>query len=314
MSIVVSCSCGQSFRAKAELAGRRVKCPSCGSPLQIPQSAPPPTQAEPDPLGDPLGLGGIDDRSLGAPLPPSTASRPLHSPARSYGARKRKQDWGPILRVSGIAAGIVAGIALLGGVAVALWMFLGAARSPEAVFEKARAAAEQQDWEGFCECLTPESRDQIAGMMAVNTVMIQGFSRMAALAGPERAREAEEKFKPLMDVLSKHGLDEETVKKMNPQGPLRPGRADPERLQQLLAPISDRNQFVADMIRALQSVDSRAQSTPFDADVRLEELTITDDTATGSLVRLKDGTEKRTRIDFQRQGGSWKIALPDMGR
>lgn len=36
MSIPVSCSCGKSFAAREDLAGKRVKCPNCQSPLTIP--------------------------------------------------------------------------------------------------------------------------------------------------------------------------------------------------------------------------------------------------------------------------------------
>lgn len=314
MSILVSCSCGQSFRAKAELAGRRVQCPACGSPLQIPQGAPAPAApAAPD---DPLGLGGIDDRSLGAPLPQTDASRALQAQRQTYARPKpkRKTDWGPILRIAGIVGGIAAGIGALAAVGVVLWIFLGSGRSPEAVFESAKTAAEKQDWEGFCECLTPESRDQIAGMLLMGAMVARGFSGMAALGGPDTVREVEEKFKPLADVLDKHGMDEETMKSLRSEGPIRPGATNQEKLNRVLAPIKDRNQFVADMIVAMQSMGNRDQSTPFQSDATLEDLEVTGDTATGFIVQTRSGTQKRERIDFKRINGSWKIALPTPGR
>lgn len=36
MSIQVACQCGQQFSAKDELAGKRVRCPACQNPLDIP--------------------------------------------------------------------------------------------------------------------------------------------------------------------------------------------------------------------------------------------------------------------------------------
>jgi DNA-directed RNA polymerase subunit RPC12/RpoP len=36
MSILVTCSCGAKFKAKVELAGKRLKCPTCGHPLSVP--------------------------------------------------------------------------------------------------------------------------------------------------------------------------------------------------------------------------------------------------------------------------------------
>ena len=38
--ISVTCGCGKSFRAKVELAGKRVKCPECGQALVIPSVCP----------------------------------------------------------------------------------------------------------------------------------------------------------------------------------------------------------------------------------------------------------------------------------
>lgn len=36
MAIKVTCTCGQSFKAKDELAGKRARCPKCSQPLVIP--------------------------------------------------------------------------------------------------------------------------------------------------------------------------------------------------------------------------------------------------------------------------------------
>ena len=40
MSIPVRCQCGQQFAAKPELAGKQLRCPSCGNPLRIPPLQP----------------------------------------------------------------------------------------------------------------------------------------------------------------------------------------------------------------------------------------------------------------------------------
>jgi len=37
MTVLVDCSCGQRFRANSNLAGKRLKCPSCGSSLTVPR-------------------------------------------------------------------------------------------------------------------------------------------------------------------------------------------------------------------------------------------------------------------------------------
>ena len=47
MSISVICDCGKSFTAKDEYAGRRAKCPACGSSLEIPLAVEPPSYDPP---------------------------------------------------------------------------------------------------------------------------------------------------------------------------------------------------------------------------------------------------------------------------
>lgn len=38
MPIPVSCSCGKSFRVTDEYAGKRAKCPACGTGLTVPKA------------------------------------------------------------------------------------------------------------------------------------------------------------------------------------------------------------------------------------------------------------------------------------
>jgi len=305
MSIVVACSCGQSLSAKPELAGKRVKCPKCGSVLQIPQPAAP--LAPLDAPDDPLGLGGFDEQQMGETLPQMPASQPLQSALPSYTAPKRKRDWGPIIRMGLIGGGVLLGVGVLvAGVLIAV-SFLGGHRSPESVFEAAKSAVQEKDWEGFCECLTPESRDQLAGVLLFSAVMAKGFSGLAALGGPEKAQEAEEKLKPLMDVLAEHGLDEATLENMRSEGRMTPGRADNDRLQQVLAPVKNRNKFVADMMTVMQQVSDRSLPSPMGPDARLEDLEVGDDSATGYIVQTRNDKENRDKIAFKKVDGNWLI-------
>lgn len=80
MSIKAVCSCGKQYQVKAELAGKRVKCPACQGILQVPQAAPPPQP-------DPLDLGALDLGSLGVGVTPQPTlpSMPNHG-TYNYGA------------------------------------------------------------------------------------------------------------------------------------------------------------------------------------------------------------------------------------
>lgn len=39
MAVRISCPCGSTYQVKAELAGKRIKCPACAQPITVPQPA-----------------------------------------------------------------------------------------------------------------------------------------------------------------------------------------------------------------------------------------------------------------------------------
>lgn len=98
MPIGVICQCGASFRAKEELAGKRVKCPACGQPLAIPHTTTP--DSAPDPLGvnadgdDPLGLGQGPSDPLGMNRPIDDTLAGGHTP--SGGPASKLQTVSPV--------------------------------------------------------------------------------------------------------------------------------------------------------------------------------------------------------------------------
>lgn len=303
MSLIVKCACGQAFRANPELAGKRVRCPACGNPLPIPLPAPTPP-AQPQPLAplpsadDPLGLAGLD---LGGPVSQS----PLATPA-PYRAPARKFSLHVNPRVVLIVAGSLGGVAVL---VVAVWAAFrvwGMFGGPEAVFATAKQASQNEEWEKLCSCLTDESRDALAGMTVVAAGLMRGFGQFAALAGPAKVQAAQAKMQPVVDVLNKHGLDDATLKSMPATG-LAGGPPSGDRLQQLLAPIKDRNRFVGDVIRAMKQVTNQSMPPPFQSDARLEDLKIDGDTATATMIQTVGGKERREPLKFRKVGISWKI-------
>src|SRR5438094_6796650 len=82
MIILAECSCGRKIRASEKLAGRLVKCPQCGQPVQIPathapQSQIPQPQAPPPRLMDvPLAVDEPPRATVAAPLPQSLFTIP----------------------------------------------------------------------------------------------------------------------------------------------------------------------------------------------------------------------------------------------
>lgn len=182
--------------------------------------------------------------------------------------------------------------------------------SPQAVFEAAKAATAEKDWKTFAGCLTEESRDVFAGGLVMMTGMIKAFS--VGFAGPEGAEEAKAKIKPLDDVLAKHGLTEEVMKKAEPKQP--PGGGDPEAMTKALramaAPIDDRTAFIADVFAAFEKIgDSPADEMDMLANATLADVEIDGETATGTVIQRQNGQEKKEPIEFRKVDGSWRIHL-----
>lgn len=53
MTIIAQCQCGARFKAKPELAGKQVKCPSCGAALTVPRASAAPLKPAAKPVAKP---------------------------------------------------------------------------------------------------------------------------------------------------------------------------------------------------------------------------------------------------------------------
>jgi hypothetical protein len=261
---------------------------------------------------DPLGLGGIDLANLG-PLPsaPVTSSL-LSSPAARAPVRRRtKQDWRAIRAAlmigGGILGALVGVVVLLMLVPLAIQLFSGGYGSPEATFAAATQAAEQEDWRTFCACLTPPSRDALASSMIQSVSHLAAARSFASASGIGAGQAMDAKIQPILDVLQRYSLDDETVKRMASELPMMPTAADVARIDQALTPIRDRNGFVADMMAAMRQLRDGHGPTPFAARSELTDVKIDGDTARGLVVSGQDSHRGKQSITFQRSGGGWKI-------
>lgn len=104
MPIAVRCTCGRSFKVADEFAGKRGKCPGCGSKLVIPAAASQPPAAAPgkeaaaSSLSD-AGFDGVADllnEDWGAPQPAAALS-PWTQPSAATQPKKKKKTSGSSL-------------------------------------------------------------------------------------------------------------------------------------------------------------------------------------------------------------------------
>ena len=94
MPIVVSCECGGRFRARDELAGRRMKCPKCSRPLTIPNLPAPPEEFElSQPQYEDPQTSYTSSFAAPAPVPPAPSPSPAVSGNFSSSSTIRLRKW-----------------------------------------------------------------------------------------------------------------------------------------------------------------------------------------------------------------------------
>jgi hypothetical protein len=93
MPVMVTCRCGQSFRAIDELAGKVVNCPSCGQPLAIAAREPAPSKSV-HAAGDLSDLAGFEQSAAPAAGRPGLAGSDRFATGRpAYaGSQSRTED------------------------------------------------------------------------------------------------------------------------------------------------------------------------------------------------------------------------------
>jgi hypothetical protein len=157
--------------------------------------------------------------------------------------------------------------------------------TPDAVFAAAKTALNKEDWKGFCQCLTPESRDGFAAGMAFAGIMMQGF---ASAGGADGEKDA----KNIQAVMDKHGLTEEVMQK-NMEGDS-PANQD-EAAKRLLEPVKDRDAFVADIMAALSNLKGNQKKSPIEKDATLKDVKVDGDSATATLERRSPSRSRSRR-------------------
>lgn len=193
---------------------------------------------------------------------------------------------------------------LLSALVCALLVGCGGAtahKTPEDAFNAMKTAAEKEDYKTFCDCLTDESRDVIAG-----TAVFLGAVTKAVFSAPTATNADKEKLRPIDDIVKKHGLNEDFLKKVDVKGILltKDKGASLKAMQKLVEPVKDRTALAVDLFGALKKLDGEQfDLTREFSKAELKDLKIDGDTARGTLVKGKNNEP----VDFRKIEGGWKI-------
>ena len=184
--------------------------------------------------------------------------------------------------------------------------------SPQAAFDAMKAAGDKKDWKGLCECMTPDSRDAMAGGMVVAGTVMKAMGVFAMMGGGEQAEKTKAALERIDEVLKKHGVDEDAMKKVQEtmQG------AEPKDptnnlavLKELAALIEDKPTFIGDMFTVLEEMNPGESPMSF-GNAALKDVKIDGDTATGTIAKTVKGTKKNDPINFKKIDGGWLVDIP----
>ncbi len=177
--------------------------------------------------------------------------------------------------------------------------------SPQAVFRAAREAAAAYRWKEFCSYLTPDARDTLAASLSIAGNMMRRMAAMAERAGNAQiTADMRKKTDPVVKVLDRHGVPTDAIDDADSQL-LAADKPPRELIEKIVSPISDPNQFIADIMEALLQVPGER---PFEAFAgELADVKIDGNHATGTLVLAKDGKEDRQPVEFRKIDGQWRI-------
>lgn len=177
--------------------------------------------------------------------------------------------------------------------------------SPQAVWDAAKKAEKDKDGETFIKCFDADTQNILAAGMV--------FTGMFATSMSKFDKKAAEKMKPVQDVMNKHGLTEDFLKKAQKD---KPKGNTPEDLMKamlkLTEPIKDKAAFFVEMTKAMDAASDKKKQKDdhMIADAELKDVKIDGDKAKGKMVGKKGGEEKEQPIEFVKESGGWKIHIP----
>jgi hypothetical protein len=181
-------------------------------------------------------------------------------------------------------------------------------KTPQEAFKALTGALDKGDYKKFVKCLTPESRDLLAGELAMFGGMMIGLADKFS-GGKGTDAKGMEEVQALKKVFDKHGLGEGARKGLKVHPPKDQKKTKPKSPEDIKKElklfarlvIKDRDGFTVDMLSIGPS------KKPVEGKPKLEDLKTEGKSAKGVVVYQDKGKEKRDPIGFKKLGQGWKV-------
>lgn len=186
-------------------------------------------------------------------------------------------------------------------------------KTPQEAFAALRAAAKKEDVRGMTQTLTRDTVDKMTGGLVFAALFIKGLTE--AFGKDDKTGKSKEVVESIDKLLAKHGLTKEKVDALEKQKDQSGKKGDPKEMEaamlKLAGLIKDRPGFLEDFMKVVKKMPGKQEGSPFSelAGAELKDLKVEGNTATGTVVSMKGGKEKRDPVRFKKEGDGWKIEL-----
>jgi len=191
--------------------------------------------------------------------------------------------------------------------------------TPQAAFDAFLAASKKEDMKALCHTLTDETVSQMTGALVFMGLFMKGFMELGAKE--DKSGDTTKAIKALDDVFARHGLTKEKMDKVAPKQKDPTEKLDQKALeaamQKLASLVKDRCAFLDDFVKTMKKLPGK-QGEGFsmvpEGTVKLTDLKVQGDKASGTIATSKDGKDMRDPISFKKVGGGWKIDMDLFGK
>ena len=184
-------------------------------------------------------------------------------------------------------------------------------QSPEATFEAAKAAVQQNDYVAFSECHTPAGWDQLAGGMVMLSRMVSGFSEKAAEGDSPEAAAAKKRMELVAELLKKHSINVDDIPSISlhftDDNQEEVDQQVREHLSTIAKLIPDNTSFVADVVAMMEAIADQPGVKMLPEDSQLTELVVDGDNATAVITKQRGERVRKCPVTFSKVDGQWKI-------
>ena len=178
-------------------------------------------------------------------------------------------------------------------------------KTPQELFKEVAKASKTNDMVAMAPLLAKKSLERLAGQVVLSSARISSIKPPPNVKVPEKFKKQQEE---VASILKKFGLDIEKVKALRPDRTAK-GIKRLAPFLNMAKKVKDHMGFVKAFYELVNK--ARGKQKPRDAKLKLEDVKIKGDIATGNVVVTSGEKTRKQAVTFKKEGKGWKWELPE---